>query len=177
MRTIHGETRSRLYFTWMNMKQRCSNPNKPFYQDYGGRGIRVCNEWLESYLEFRDWAIRSGYDDTLQIDRIDVNGNYEPSNCRWVTTYQQSANRRKNRNGRTSPFRGVSWHASGRKWTAQICRRGYIVRIGDFDAPLTAALAYDDYAFDIRGEFARLNFPERRRAAIAVTVNHISEAA
>lgn len=89
----HGDSNTRLYKIWAGMKKRCNNPNAWNYQDYGGRGIEVCNEWNE-YEPFRNWAIKSGYNDSLSIDRINVNGNYEPNNCRWVDKKGQANNRR-----------------------------------------------------------------------------------
>lgn len=80
------------------MKNRCYKPNTTYYEYYGGRGISICDEWRTSYEAFRDWAVSSGYMDGLTIDRIDVDGNYEPSNCRWVTGVAQANNRRSNRN-------------------------------------------------------------------------------
>jgi len=79
------------------MKNRCYNPNNKSYADYGGRGIVVCNEWRNSFEMFHDWALANGYSDKLSIDRVDVNGNYEPSNCRWATQTIQSNNVRRNR--------------------------------------------------------------------------------
>lgn len=90
----HGKSKTRLNNTWRCMKQRCLNPNNSAYKNYGGRGITVCNEWQE-FQPFYDWAIANGYKDDLTIDRIDVNGNYEPSNCRWVDTKTQSNNTRR----------------------------------------------------------------------------------
>lgn len=93
----HGMKKTRLYKIWSSMKVRCSDPNVENYPAYGGRGINVCEEWRSSFESFRDWAFANGYNNKLTIDRIDVNGNYEPSNCRWATIKEQSNNKRTNR--------------------------------------------------------------------------------
>ena len=85
---------TRIYNIWRGMKQRCFNPNKSQYEDYGGRGITVCDEWKNDSKAFIKWAYANGYRDNLQIDRIDNNGNYEPDNCRWVTAEVNMQNRR-----------------------------------------------------------------------------------
>lgn len=81
------------------MKRRCYNNNAKNYSQYGGRGITVCDEWRckDGYVAFREWAIKNGYKDNLTIDRINVNGNYEPSNCRWVTREEQNLNKQSTR--------------------------------------------------------------------------------
>lgn len=96
--TKHKKCDTRLYCIFGAVKSRCYNKNNKRYKDYGGRGIAVCDEWKDDFMSFYNWAILNGYKDTLTIDRIDVNGNYEPSNCRWVTPKQQARNRRSNRN-------------------------------------------------------------------------------
>ena len=87
---------SRLYRIYNHMKDRCYRPNDKRYRDYGGRGIVICEEWKNDYLEFKNWALANGYRDDLTIDRINNDGNYCPQNCRWVDRFVQGNNTRNN---------------------------------------------------------------------------------
>lgn len=90
----HGASHTRLHNIWMAMKNRCYNSNYKWFMNYGGRGIIVCDEWRDDFTMFSDWALSNGYQDTLTIERIDVNGNYCPDNCTWILLEQQPLNQR-----------------------------------------------------------------------------------
>ena len=115
----HRMRKTRLYEIWYGIKRRCEDQNREAYKDYGGRGIIVCPEWRDSFEAFRDWALANGYQEGLTIDRINVNGGYEPENCRWITMEQQQRNRTNSRfltfNGEThtlaewAEITGIRW--------------------------------------------------------------------
>lgn len=110
---IHGQWKSKLYAIWRDMKQRCLNPNNQQYKNYGGRGIKIRDEWLE-FNSFYQWAIKSDYKVGLSIERKDVNGNYEPSNCTWIPKSEQLNNLRRTR--------WVTWSGETRniaQWSAK----------------------------------------------------------
>ena len=123
--------------TWYNIKRRCYDPTDRNFKDYGGRGITVCVEWKNDFKSFYDWAMANGYLDNLTIDRIDVNGNYCPDNCRWATIYEQANNKRNNHlltyNGCTTTM--AEW---SRK--AKIPYRTLINRINVLGWPVDKAL-------------------------------------
>jgi hypothetical protein len=90
----HGQSKNRIGETWDNMKGRCYRPNNTNYKNYGGRGIKICDEWLNDSSSFFDWAFKNGYNDTLTIERIDTDGDYTPLNCTFIPKREQSKNRR-----------------------------------------------------------------------------------
>lgn len=89
----HGLCHTRLYHIFVGMKDRCYNKHNSRYKNYGNRGIKICDEWLTDFVKFYSWAMENGYREGLTIERVDVNGNYEPNNCSWITIEEQQKNK------------------------------------------------------------------------------------
>ena len=129
----HGMYNSRIYKNYHAIKARCFNTNNEHYDIYGGRGITICDEWLgeKGFENFYDWAIKNGYSDALTIDRIDVDGNYEPSNCRWADKSVQGFNRHIQSNNSTG-HKGVSKTKSG-NYRAYIKKNNKQISLGTYE--------------------------------------------
>lgn len=113
----------------MNAIPSCSN-----YEYYGGRGIKVCDEWINDFEAFKQWAIKNGYADKLTIDRIDVSGDYCPENCRWISFQENCWNRdKKPRKTNTSGYPGVMWRKDSEKWRAYITVDKKRINLGTYD--------------------------------------------
>lgn len=151
------EAQPRLYSIWKNMRTRCVNPRIKQAKNYNLRGIKYAPEW-DDYATFYAWACNAGYKDGLSIDRIDNDGDYTPSNCRWVSAKEQSKNTQLLRSTNTSGFRGVSRRKN--KFVARATDGNKRVYLGDFLQAEAAALAYDAYV-QRRGLGYPLNFATR----------------
>lgn len=166
--TAHGLTDSRLYHCWRNMRRRCNNESYPDYHYYRGRGISVCPEWHDAAM-FMKWALASGYQDHLTLDRKDTNGNYEPDNCRWATHTQQKHNTRRRRSN-TSGYVGVWWSKAVKKYHVQPWHQGRRIHLGYFDDPFSAAWVRDEFVKRHRDQHATTNnLTDRRRRQKRIT--------
>ena len=139
----HGLYKHRLYPIWRAMKQRCYSVHCKGYKDYGARGIEVCARWLDINNFIED--MYPSWEEGLTLDRIDVNGNYEPDNCRWTTRNTQMQNTREVYINNTSGYRGVCFHTQTGKWIAKIAVKNKREYLGIFPTALDAAKAYETY--------------------------------
>ena len=148
----------RLSTIYSGILQRVYNPKRDeevrAYQD---KNVVVCEEWLNNRETFYKWAHSAGYSDELTIDRINPNGNYEPSNCRWTTKSVQSQNTRRICSRNTSGYRGVSYSKNYKKYISQIKVMNKSINLGLFDSALEAAITYDKYVIDNNLEHTRNN--------------------
>lgn len=160
-RLNHGYNKTKIWRTYYNIKQRCNNPKHPRYNDYGGRGIKMCKEWEDDIMNFINWAKENNYNNSLTIDRINVNQDYSPSNCRCVSYSIQSINTT-TRIDNTSGYRGVS--KDKHNWRAQIQIKGKSKFLGYFDTPEEASEAYENAFMEredlyLKEEFNNLIYP------------------
>lgn len=144
----HGESATRLYKIYYSMLSRCSNTNAVSYRFYGGKGIIVCEEWVSDYFIFKKWAIENGYNESLEIDRINPDGNYEPSNCRWITIMQNRQNTRLICSTNKTGYRGVYYKNSTNRYIDSIQNNKKRIELGYFKTPEEAALAYNKYVVE-----------------------------
>ena len=142
----HNLSYTRLYPIWKDIKYRTLTPKHKSYQDYGGRGITICEEWKNDFVPFYNWAMTNGYEENkgLSIDRIDNNGSYYPDNCRWVTQTIQGRNQRIRKNNKTG-YRGVSFVKAINKYFACICINKKSKSLGRFKTAVEGAIAYNNY--------------------------------
>lgn len=154
---IDHRSKKRLYRLFHDMKKRCYNKNNSHYKYYGGKGIKICQEWLEDFLKFEEWALNNGYEPHLTIDRKHNDKDYTPDNCRWVTKQIQAINRgmfKKN----TSGYRGVSRAETVKEgWRASIRSNGKLYQLGTYSTKELAAEAYNKKATELFGLEAKLN--------------------
>lgn len=139
--TRHGLSKHPTYKKWKDMKARCYSVNNKEYKNYGQRGITVCKEWLDDFKCFYDWSLSNGYREGLTIDRIDVNGNYEPSNCRYVSLSIQARNKRMQIN--KTGFAGV--YKIGNKYSSNISINNKKIYLGLYENPELAYNARKNY--------------------------------
>ena len=145
----HNLSNTKLYVVWGHIKSRTLNPKHKSYNDYGGRGITICDEWKNDFMSFYNWAILNGYEENkgLSIDRIDNDGNYEPSNCRWTTRTIQSRNQRMQKNN-TTGYRGVSYIKIRGNYRAQIRVNLKSIHLGYFKTAIEAGVVYNNYIIE-----------------------------
>ena len=139
-RKKHGLYKHKLYRLWSNMKQRCYNKKSTRYQNWGGRGIRVCVKWRDNFKAFYNWSINNGWRKGLTIDRIDNDGNYHPDNCRFVSQKINHSNKRMRSDNKTG-FVGVSFDKDTNKYRARIHIDGKYKHLGLFNTANEAVIS------------------------------------
>jgi len=146
--TKHGLSKHPLCAVLGAIVSRTSNKDCKGYKNYGGRGITVCDAWKNNVEIFYNWAILNGYKEGLSIDRINNDGNYEPSNCRWAERTVQARNTRRLNSTNKSGYRGVSWKKDNNKWVSKIRVDNKTIHLGYFIDSMEAAKVYDNYVIN-----------------------------
>ena len=144
--TTHGLNGTRIYNIWVGIKDRTLKPKNKHYHYYGGRGIKICEAWLDVRI-FYDWVMSNGYSDELTIDRIDNDGDYCPENCRWTTKTIQARNQRIHKNN-TSGYRGVSYYKDSNNYCASIHLNYKRIHLGLYPTAVEGAIAYNNYIIE-----------------------------
>lgn len=148
IKTKHGQSNKSIHRRWAHIKDRCYNPKDKAFKWYGGRGITICEEWKNDFISFYSWAINNGYQEGLEIDRKNNDGNYEPSNCRWTTRIININNRRLILSNNTSGYLGVSFDSSNKKYRAYIQLNGKKKYLGYHINSINAAIFRNNYITD-----------------------------
>ena len=155
----HGFCGHPVYTLWCSIKTRCYNPNYIQYKDYGGRGIRMSDEWKDNAEMFCEWALANGWKPGLVIDRKDNDGNYGPDNCRFITRAESNRNTRLLRADNKTGYRGVTYRVGSKKSRAGISIDGKRKNLGQFNTAIEAALVWDEFAKHLN-DGRPLNFGE-----------------
>lgn len=152
-KTKHGLSNDILYNAWCNIRQRCGNKNKKDYKHYGARGIVVCEEWDKSFENFYNWSINNGWEHGLEIDRIDNDGNYEPSNCQWITQQKNKAyGKRRNSIKNKTENVGVYKHNQYEKYVSNLSVNGKRYYLGIYDTIDDAVIARENKIKEIESK-------------------------
>ena len=140
---IHGLSKERIHKEWRGMLHRCKNPSASHYENYGGRGIDVCEEWKYDFMAFYEWSMKNGYSDDLTLDRKDNDNGYSPDNCRWVTHIENCHNRGKRKDCKSSHsgVRKTVFQSGNAKYRATICVNYKKINLGFFDTEEEAVKA------------------------------------
>lgn len=139
----HHMSGHKLYKKFFDMRTRCYNPNSQAYKYYGARGIKICDEWVQNPYSFVEWGMKNGYEDGLEIDRINPLGNYEPLNCRFVSRVVNSQNKKN-----TEKNKGISFRKKTNRWYCSITHNKKNFFLGNYDKKEDALIAYDLFILD-----------------------------